>query len=185
MQTGQCHWHSLLPFSLALPSCLAPFQLAPGPLSVLNSTGDSTCIYLIITWTSPISGNLPALSSQGSTSRSCSLTKSIAIAFSTHSYLFWPMMKYRCFFHYKGRRMVRHWTGFPIPGSSRPRLWATCSSGRGPCLCQGAGTRTISRSLPTRTILWFCDTFLVNTGRGDKTPQFMQVVWNVSFFYWL
>lgn len=91
--------HSLLSsFSLALPSCLAPFQLAPGLPFHAQQCGWEYIhlMHLIITQTSPVSGHLPAFSSQGSTSRSHSLTKSIATAFST--LFFWPMMRYIYFF---------------------------------------------------------------------------------------
>ena len=41
------------------------------------------------------------------------------------------------------------------------RLWATWSSRRCPCSWQGFGLDGLERSLPTQTVVWFCDSMYV------------------------
>lgn len=50
--------------------------------------------------------------------------------------------------------------GCPIPGRVQARLegpWAAWSHARCPCLGQGFGAKWSLMSLPTQSILWFCE----------------------------
>lgn len=66
----------------------------------------------------------------------------------------------------------------PVPSALyRPRvqqdtrLWATWFSGKCPCPWQGVETRWPLRSLPTQTILWFCEHVLWSSPSPPEHPS--------------